>query len=187
MRIAAAALALVAVLTAALAWLQNPHHITANESVRAAERAFAAAGLSSAKVSPHPAAGLHVGARGERVAVWKTEAELEDGTVQLWLARSDGESVYLDDRAPDGASRLLTDAQFDRLDAFYENPAVRRQIRRNIVVTIAAALVVALAACVGATTSTPAPAATPPRSVPPARPRRSQPLRAQPIRSPQEV
>lgn len=187
MRIAAAALALVAVLTAALAWLQNPHHITASEAVRAAERAFAAAGLRGAEVSPHPVAGVHVGARNDRVAVWKTEAAIDDGTVQLWLARSDGESVYLDDRAPDGASRLLTEAQFERLAAFYENPAVRRQVQRNIVLTIAAALVAAVAAYVSTSTPNPAPAAPPPRSIPPARPRRSQPLRAQPRRSPQEA
>ncbi|MGQ0431102.1 MAG: hypothetical protein ACT452_01695 [Microthrixaceae bacterium] len=187
MRIAAAAFALVAVCAAAVAWLQNPHHITASEAVRAAERAFAAAGVDGAVVDPHPAAGVHVDAGGNRVAVWITDAELDDGTVQLWLARSDGASVYLDDRASDGASHLLTEPQFERLDAFYENPAVARQIRRNVVLTVAAALLAAIAACVAVTTSNPAPVAAPSPAVPPARARRSQPLRAQPRRSPQEV
>lgn len=183
MRIAAAALALVAVCAAAVAWLQNPDHITASEAVRAAERAFAAAGIRGAVVDPHPAAGVHVDAGGGRVAVWITDAQLGGGTVQLWLARSDGASVYLDDRAPDGASHLVTKSQFERLDAFYENPAVARQVRRNIVLTLAAALLAAIAAGVAVTTSRSAPAA----AVPLARARRSQPLRAQPIRSPQEV
>lgn len=187
MRIAAAALALVAVCAAAVAWLQNPHHITASEAVRATERAFAAAGLDGAVVDARPVAGVHVGAGGSRVAVWITEAELDGGTVQLRLARSDGASVYLDDRAPDGASHLLTERQFERLDAFYENPAVARQIRRNMLLTVASALLAAIAAWVAVTASNPAPAAAPSPAVPLARARRSQPLRAQPIRSPQEV
>ena len=64
MRIAAAALALVAMFAAALAWLQNPDHITANEAVRATERAFVAAGLRGAVVGTDPVAGVHVD-RGE--------------------------------------------------------------------------------------------------------------------------
>lgn len=142
MRFIAAPLGLVALVVVAIGWLQNPDHITAAEALSAAEGAYAAAGLRGAAVDPDPVAGVYVAvAGGERMAVWKTSAALDGGTVQLWLARADGESVFLDDRAPDGASQVLTDAQFQNLADHYENPAAGRQIRRNLVLTLAAALV----------------------------------------------
>lgn len=146
MRIVAAALGLVALAAVTLGWLQNPDHITASEAVGAARSAYIAAGLHGAVVNPHPAAGVYVAHEGDaRVPVWKTKTTLRGGTVELWLSRVDGESVFLDDRAPDGASQLLTDTQFRRLADHYENPAATRQIHRNLVLTAAAALIALLA------------------------------------------
>ena len=78
--------------------------------------------------------------------MWKTEATLEAGTVDLWLAREDGEPVFLDDRTADGAAQLLTDAQFRQIGDHFENPALGRQVRRNLLVTLAAGLIVGVAA-----------------------------------------
>jgi hypothetical protein len=145
-RIVAAALGLAALAAVTLGWLQNPDHITASEAVGAARSAYIAAGLHGAVVNPHPAAGVYVAHDGgTRVPVWKTKTALRGGKVELWLSRVDGESVFLDDRAPDGASQLLTDTQFRRLADHYENPAATRQIHRNLVLTAAAALIALLA------------------------------------------
>lgn len=126
----------------AVGWLQSPDHITAPEAVAAAQSAYAAAGLNGAVVDPHPESGEYAGGSGhEPVAVWQTVAALDGGTVQLWLSRADGEAVFLDDRAPDGASQLLSDAQFQQLADHYENPAIGRQVRRNLLLTLGAVLV----------------------------------------------
>lgn len=146
-RWAALLLGLMAVALTAVAWLQRPDHITSGEAVRAAAGAFEAAGLEDASVSLRAAADTYDPEDGQPpVEVWKTTANLEDGTVELWLSRKDGEPVFLDDRTPDGAAQLLTDAQFRKIGEHFENPALGRQLRRNLVVTLAAALI--LGTCV---------------------------------------
>jgi hypothetical protein len=209
-RLLAAGLGLVAVVVVAVGWLQSPDHITAAEAVAAAESAYAVAGLRSAVVDPHPEAGEYVAVTGdEPIEVWQTVATVEGGTVQLWLSRVDGESVFLDDRTPDGGSQLLSNSQFQQLADHYENPAVGRQVRRNMILTAAAALVALVAVRLSlvrrrlAAPSTPSserdrPArgtplrATPLQSRPPRDAHRTSPLhasprRASPIRAPQET
>lgn len=168
----AAVAALVAVLVTAVGWLQSPDALTGDEAVVAAKEAFAAAGLDDAVVRPRPEPGDYsTGDDGPQVPVWKTFAELDEGTVELWLAKSDGESVFLDDRTPDGSSQLLSDAQFEQLADHYENPALGRQVRRNIVLTLAAALL----ALVGVTL-----AREPLALLPAGRPDRSRPVQEAP-------
>lgn len=146
MRIVVAAFGLVALGTVAVGWLESPDHITQAEAVTVAEHAFAAAGVRGATVDPRPSAGLYDPPDGgAKVPVWRTSAKVTGGTIKLWLTQTDAESVFLDDRAPDGSSQLLTDTQFRKLADHYENPAVSRQIRRNLVLTLAAALIVLLA------------------------------------------
>lgn len=138
----AGAAALVAVVVTAVGWLQSPSALTGDEAVAVAKEAFAAAGLADAVVRSRPEPGDYSpGGDAAEVPVWKTFAELDDGTVELWLAKADGESVFLDDRTPDGTSQLLSQAQFEQLADHYENPALARQVRRNVVLTLAAALV----------------------------------------------
>lgn len=120
--------------------------ITPDEAVAIAERAFEAAGVRDAAVRPEAVPGRYSSPGDEPVPVWKTFVDLDEGTVELWLARADGESVYLDDRTADGAGQLLTDRQFQALADHYENPALDRQRRRNVALTVAAALVVLVAA-----------------------------------------
>ena len=149
-RSAALLIGLVAIALTAVGWLQRPDHITAGEAVRAATGAFRAAGLEDASVALRAVAGTYEpGDDQPPIQVWKTEAELEDGTVDLWLAREDGEPVFVDDRTSDGAAQLLTDAQFRKIGDHSENPALGRQVRRNLLVTLAAALILGIALMLG--------------------------------------
>lgn len=142
----AALAGVVAVVVTAVGWLQTPGKITGREAVQTARHAFAAAGLADAEVRPRAEAGDYsVGTGKAPIEVWKTFAALEGGTVELWLAQADGESVFLDDRTPDGTSHLLTDAQFQELADHDENPALGRRVRRNLALTLAAALVALVA------------------------------------------
>lgn len=156
MRALAAALALAALVVVTVGWLQSPDELTRAEAVASARSAFAAAGLRDAVIDPTPTKGRYVTAGDpDGVDVWKTSARLDGGSVELWLARSDGESVFLDDRAPDGSSQLLTDRQFRQLAEHYDNPAVSRQVRRNVVLTLGAALVALLAVRLGVAATQP--------------------------------
>lgn len=147
---AALLVGLVAIGLTAAAWLQQPEDISAGEAVRAATGAFRAAGLEDASVALRAVADTYdTGDDQPPVEVWKTKATLEDGTVELWLSREDGEPVFLDDRTADGAAQLLTDAQFREIADHFENPALGRQLRRNLLVTLAAALILGMALLLG--------------------------------------
>ena len=149
-RSAALLLGLVAIALVGVAWLQRPDHITAGEAVRAATGAFRAAGLEDASVELRAVADTYdPGDEQPSVEVWKTNATLEGGTVELWLSREDGEPVFLDDRTPDGAAQLLTDDQFREIGDHFENPALGRQVRRNLLVTLAAGLILGMAVLLG--------------------------------------
>ena len=147
---AALLLGLVAIALTAVGWLQRPDHITAGEAIRAATGAFRAAGLEDASVALRAVAGTYEpGDDHAPIEVWKTEATLRGGSVDLWLAREDGEPVVLDDRTADGAAQLLTDAQFRKIGDHFENPALGRQVRRNLLITLAAALILGIAVVLG--------------------------------------
>jgi hypothetical protein len=149
-RAAALLLGLVVIALTAAAWLQEPSRITAGEAVRAATGAFEAAGLQDASVALRAVPGTYdAGGESDTVKVWKTTAMLDEGNVELWLSREDGEPVYLDDRTPDGAAQLLTDAQFREIGDHFENPALGRQLRRNLLATLAAALILGVSVLLG--------------------------------------
>lgn len=146
MRVVAAAVGLVAVAVVTLGWLGSPDRLTATEAATVAAHAYEAAGMDAAVVDPKPQRGVYTTVNGDaRILVWKTMAAVDGGTIQLWLSRADGESVFLDDRSADGTTQLLTDEQFSRLAEHYENPTVTRQIHRNLLLTLAAGLIVLLA------------------------------------------
>lgn len=172
----ALAVGLVAVGVVVVGWLQSPSDITAAEAVRVARDAFRAADIDEARVDPHPRAGTYRPVdSGEPLPVWRTSTRVPGGSVELWLAREDGEPVFLDDRSGDGAVQLLSDAEFQALAEHYENPATGRQVRRNLLLTLAAALATAVAVrwdlqralppAVAAPTVT-VPAPSPPAAVP---------------------
>lgn len=142
----AGAVASVAIGATLVGWLQAPAELTAAEAVEAAQEAYAAAGLAAVEVDEEAVSGTYnPGGDDDPVPVWLTSATLDGGTIALWLARDDGEAVYLDDRTPDGAAQLLTAAQAQAIGDHDGGPAVARQIRRNLALTVAAALVLGLA------------------------------------------
>jgi hypothetical protein len=144
--VTAATVCVVAVVATLLGWLQAPDDLTATEAVRAARSAYAAAGLHDVEVEGEAVSGTYnPGGGDEPVPVWLTSATLGGGSIALWLARADGEAVYLDDRTPDGARQLLTEDQVQALGDHDGSPAVDRQVRRNLVLTVAAALVLLVA------------------------------------------
>lgn len=141
LRIVAASLGAVALASVAIGWLQYPSDITAAEARAVATGAFEAAGVE-AVIDPEPTLGFFTAAGDdERVRVWRTSAEIDGGTVELWIQRSDGLAVFIDARTPDGSKELLTQDQFDSIERFADNPAEGRQIRRNFALTAAAALI----------------------------------------------
>lgn len=139
----------MALVVTAVGWLQAPDDITGAEAVTAAKSAFLAAGLPDGVVRPQVEPGDYPAGPGRSpIPVWRTFADVEGGTVELWLARSDGEAVFLDDRTPDGTAQLLSEAQSEVLADHYENPALGRQVRRNLALTAAAALIAFVSATI---------------------------------------
>ena len=144
--VVATVVGLVALGAAALGWLRSPDPLTAADAAELAADALTGAGVAGAVVGPEPAAGTYELASGEAIRVWKAVATVEGGTILLWLAQEDGEPVFLDDRGPSGATQLLTEAQFQALADHDANPARDRQLRENVVVTVAAAALLVVAA-----------------------------------------
>lgn len=146
MRLTTIGIGVVALGAVATAWVQDPDPVTADQAVGIADRAFAAAGVRGAAVDDTPIAGVYTSAeRGRRIEVWRTTAAIDGGDVELWLARDDGEAVYLDDRTADGSAQLLTDDQFEALADHDEDPNLASHLWRNVAITAAAVLLLALA------------------------------------------
>ena len=146
MRLVTVGIGVVALGAVAASWLQDPEPVTAEQAVGIADRAFAAAGLADATVDDAPIAGVYTSAeRGRRIEVWRTTATVDGGDIELWLARADGEAVYLDDRTADGSAQLLTEDQFEALADHDEDPNLGAHLWRNVAITAAAVLFLALA------------------------------------------
>ncbi|MGV3760821.1 MAG: hypothetical protein ACO1PW_14945, partial [Actinomycetota bacterium] len=105
----AGAVVVVAVACTATAWLRPVEELTAADAVEVARSALAAGGVA-AVVDPAPGSGTYTTSDGQDVEVWKVLAGVDGGTVSLWIARDDGQPVFLDDRAPGGEGQVLSDA-----------------------------------------------------------------------------
>jgi hypothetical protein len=154
---AAACLAVVAIAAVGLAWLQDVPEISAHDAVRAAEHAFQRAGLD-ATVEGDPVRAVYASRSHDPVDVWAVQATVQTGSgstepVQLRLARAGAQPVSIDDRSLDGSAYVLSDDEYATVAGNVDDPARARTVRRNIVLTIAAALVVALALVHAATTA----------------------------------
>jgi hypothetical protein len=135
----------VAIACVLVAWLQDPNPIDAGDAVVAARSAFRRAGVE-ATVEDAAAPGVYEPVSGGGpVAVYRTTADVGGVPVVLYLRRSDAAPVYLDDRSADGASQLLSDAAFSRLIGHVDNPAADDLVVRNLLVTVAAVLIVGVA------------------------------------------
>jgi hypothetical protein len=142
--LAAAALAGVAIGAVALGWRQDPPHLTADGAARAVEAAFAGADLD-ASVEGEPVRASYTTRAGTPVEVWSVLVIVREQPVQLQISRADARAVAIDDLTLDGASYVLSDAEHESVAKRVDDTTLDHQLRRNITLTVAAALVVALA------------------------------------------
>lgn len=124
-------------------WLQPPADLTKADAREVAERALEHVGIDEVVVADRVEAGRFLRDDEELIPVWRASATVEgfDGTVTLEVDRDDGSLVHLDDRSRDQSARLLSDDEFARFDGYATNPAQDRRLRRNLLLTLAAAAV----------------------------------------------
>ncbi|MFP5257294.1 MAG: hypothetical protein ACLGI8_15760 [Acidimicrobiia bacterium] len=139
----------MAVTCAATAWLRPLPELDADDAVEVARSAFAA-GDVEARIDPAPGSGTYTTSAGEDVEVWKVLADLDGGRVAIWIARDDGQLVFLDDRAPGGAGQVLSDSTVAAIGSHRDNPVRDRHLRDNLAVTAAAVALVIVAVQVAA-------------------------------------
>jgi len=142
--IAAAGIAVVAIGAVAVAWLQDAPEISAQEAVTAAEAALQQAGVE-ATVEPDPLLTTYTPQSDEPIDVWAVRATVRAEPIELRLATAGAHPIAIDDLAPDGASYILSELEYESVARSLDDPAHTRAIRRNISFTCAAVLVVALA------------------------------------------
>jgi hypothetical protein len=140
----AAGLAVVVLVAVALAWLQDVPSLTAEDAVTAAEGALGSAGLE-ADVASHPVRTTYTSRSRVPVDVWEVHATVRSEPIALHLAVADAHPVAIDDRNADGSAYVLSEAEYTTVADHVADPARSREIRRNIWLTAAAVLVVALA------------------------------------------
>lgn len=146
------ALAVAAVGVVTSAWLLGVPDISAGDAVTTTEAAFADAGLE-VSVDPMATRRSYLSPRRSAVEVWAVRATVRDTAVDVLLARSGAQPVAIDDRTPDGADHVLTDAEYQAVAGHIEDLSLARSVRRNVALTMAAGLVVAL--CLALATTTP--------------------------------
>lgn len=130
---------MAAVASAGWAWLRPVPDLTAADAVAVAADALAAGGVE-AIVDPAPGSGTYTTSGGQEVEVWKVLAQVEGDLVAVWVARDDGQPVFLDDRAPGGSGQVLSESAVTAVGDHRDNPAFDRHLRRSLVVTAAAVL-----------------------------------------------
>ncbi|MFL6206863.1 MAG: hypothetical protein ACJ739_16095 [Acidimicrobiales bacterium] len=140
----AAAIALVAIVAVAVAWLQDVPELSAADAVSATEAALADAGLE-ADVAPAPVRTTYTSRSRTPVDVWEVHATVRSEPIALRLAAAGATPIAIDDRNADGSAYVLSDAEFETLAHSVEDPARERAVAHNSWLTAAAALVVALA------------------------------------------
>jgi hypothetical protein len=138
------AMALVAISAVGAGWLEEVPELTAAEAATAAERALTDAGLA-AGVEAAPFADVYSSATRAPVEVWRVRATVREVPIELVLARAGAQPLLIDDRSPNGATYVLSDLEYDAVARGIADPALGRVVRRNITLTVAAVLVVAMA------------------------------------------
>lgn len=134
----------VAVACTATAWLRPVPELAARDAVEVARSAFAAGGVD-ARVDPGPGSGTYTTSDGQDVDVWKVLADVDGELVAIWVARDDGQPVFLDDRAPGGEGQVLSDSAVAAISDHRDNPVFDRHLRANLAVTAAAVVLAAVA------------------------------------------
>jgi hypothetical protein len=149
--VAAVALAAVAVLVVGVGWQEDVPELTASDAVDATEDALRGAGLE-ATVEPDPVPTVYASLTRDAVEVWSVQATVRAEPIELQLARAGAQPVALDDRTLDGTAYVLSDDEYQTVVSKVDDPARQRVIRRNVLLTLAGALVIALALALAATT-----------------------------------
>jgi hypothetical protein len=139
-----AAMALTSIGAVGAGWLEDVPELTGAEAVTAAEGALADAGLA-ADVEAAPFADVYASATRPPVEVWRVRATVREAPIELVLARSGAQPLLIDDRTPNGATYVLSELEYDAVAGGITDPALTRVVRRNIALTLAAVLVVAMA------------------------------------------
>ena len=94
---------------------------------------------------PNPTPATYDAGGRDPIEVWVVQATVRSNPVELQLARVGAHAVYIDDRTPDGSAFLLSDLEYESVAAQLDDPTRVARIRRNIAITVAAVLVVAVA------------------------------------------
>lgn len=141
-------LSLIAIATAGAGWLDGVPDITAAEATEVAEEGFEAAGLTAA-VDAEPSAGTYTSPTQRRIEVWTVRATVRSTLIEVRLARSGAQPVSIDDRARNGTEYELSQIEYNAVARGVDDPALGRVVRRNIALTLAAVLVVAMAIALG--------------------------------------
>ncbi len=153
LRLAVCALvAALAVAVVAIGWLDGVPEISAAEASRAAQAAFDRADLA-AVIDSQPTASTYASSTRPAVEVWTVRATVRSAPVALLLARSGAQPVQIDDRTPNGSGYVLSEIEYGVLAEGVEDPALRRIVARNITLTVAAVLVVAVSLALGLCTA----------------------------------
>lgn len=137
-------LGLVAIGAVGAGWLADVPDITAAEAVEVANGAFEGAGVT-ADVDTEPSADTYVSRTQRPVEVWRVRATVRSTPIEVFLARSGAQPVSIDDRSLNGAEYVLSEIEYDAVASSIDDPALGRVVQRNITLTLAAVLVVALA------------------------------------------
>ena len=140
---AALVLAAVAIITVGAGWQEDVPDLTSSDAVVAAEDALRGAGLD-ATIEPDPVGTVYASSARDPVAVWAVRATVRSEPIELQLAREGAQPVALDDRTLDGTAYVLSDLEYRAVVAHVDDPVRQRVIHRNVLLTVAAALVVTL-------------------------------------------
>ena len=130
---------MTAVLVTVAAWNGAPPDLSADDARAAARQQLEDAAVLVVRVGQDVRKDTYEGR-----AVWRVPVEVSGGEIQLYLARSDGAPVYLDDLGRDGR-RLLTDGQYARLREVAHNPLRDTWVDRNVQITVAAIVLLLVA------------------------------------------
>ena len=142
--VATAATAVVAIGSVAAGWLADAPDLTADDAVDVTEDAFEGAGLD-ASVDTEPMRTIYESGTRQPVDVWSVLVRVRDEPVEVQIARSGARPMFIDDRTVDRTAYVLSEPEYESVFSHVDDPTRDRVIRRNIALTLAAVLVVALA------------------------------------------
>lgn len=125
----------------AAAWFTPRPDLDADDAALVAVEALDSVGVDG-RVTETVERGEHEPAEGEPIDVWLVPVRVGTNDIELRVRDDIGRLVYVDDRiGPDRTKRLLTDEQFEGLEAHTSDPAGSDWVRRNGFGTLAGLIV----------------------------------------------